>query len=588
MAHRSLLTALAAAAITTTSSAEPFQMRWTSSFSNNDRYPSTFGPDGPWQAVVVTIGNGTSGRSGGVAVPLWPSGADRTQIITSDAGGNYSISNSTSVVKQRSSLGNSDSWTAQVMSNSTTSGIGIYDRVSLSSKMSDDDSKTVNASIAANDEWVFAQPSGTNYTAKVGILGLGPESDTGGSLSGRTGPGSIIAQMKASKAIESMSFALHIGSAAHEQPGSMVFGGYDQARALGPVGTFKAQGFPTGFLLDVTLGVEEGGSPFTKPLPASLFKGSGGSAESDLIVKKFGGPKGSVVVVPNPAIPYMYMPFGTCESIAEYLPVTWNKDLGLYTWNSAESLYSKIINSPAYLGIVIADKDAVNLTIKVPFQVLNLTLTPPLVKTPTQYFPCQPFNSSYGWWELGRAFLQSTFLAVDFEHNLTYMAQAPGPDMDQSVIKTIKATDTNPPATNPITSFRKSWINHWTVLSSDGSNPIPIKDPPSSSSGLSAGGIAGAVLGGLIILTVILGLILFCLRKQKKKKYAAVAEKPVDGSTYAEMSAEERERQGYYKPQEVSDHHGVSELGSKGNARHEMDARFVAEAPGEARRFEMA
>ena len=45
------------------------------------------------------------------------------------------------------------------------------------------------------------------------------------------------------------------------------------------------------------------------------------------------------------------------------------------------------------------------MTIDVPFSLLNLTLTAPLVETPTRYFPCNPFDwgKSYNVYTLGKA-----------------------------------------------------------------------------------------------------------------------------------------------------------------------------------------
>lgn len=570
------IAALAAFVKTSACIAFPLQMRWTSDYSESDNYPSTFGPDGPWQAVVVHVGNRStpSNRRGGVAMPLWPSGSDLTQILTVETGGNYSISNSSTAKTDGSSLGNSDSWFAQAASNSTNSGRGVFDEIAILSKLSDVDAFPINASIMAADSyWVFDLPSGKNYTTDVGILGLGPDAEGEPDKAK-----SILNQMKTKGDITSNSFGLHMGSVAHGQSGSMILGGYDQSRALGNYAVFRYSASPLAFLLDVSLGVEEGGSPYTKTPPSSLYKGSNGSEVGDLLIKQFGGAKNSVLVTPNPAVPYIYLPYGTCEAVASYLPMDWNKDVNLYTWNTADPSFNRIINSPAYMGITLSDMNSKNLTIKIPLQLLNLTLTSPIVTTPITYFPCQPQNASYGFWTLGRAFLQAAFFGINFDQNISYIAQAPGPDMDQQVIREIKSTDTTI-TTNPIDSFRKSWASHWTPLPASSNSPADgSTSSASSSSKLSAGAIAGIVLATLIGIAALLLLALFLLRQHKKRQ----TDGSDDGPKYTELNVDGREAPvtEYYEPQEMAGGQGrLAEMGKP--LPHEMEAQSgMAEAPG--------
>lgn len=182
-----------------------------------------------------------------------------------------------------------------------------------------------------------------------------------------------------------------MGSAALGQPGSMVLGGYERSRALGPVGVFRLEnGMPMVFLLDILIGTETGASPFDQSDEWSVYKGLGGSETATAITKSLGGKAGSAAVVPNPSAPYIYLPLGTCEEGARHLPVTWNERTGLFVWNTGDPRYSRIVNSPPYLAFVLADRTATNVTIKVPFKLLNLTLEAPLVTSPIPYFPCKP------------------------------------------------------------------------------------------------------------------------------------------------------------------------------------------------------
>ena len=334
-------------------------------------------------------------------------------------------------------------WGASGLLNETSSGGEFYHTLGLSTEYPSN-ALPPNASIVDFDPWKIYFPNGRNYTPSVGILGLG----RGHAVLVTQ---SLLGQMKANGAIQSMFGGFHMGSAAHNQEGSMILGGYEQNRVLGEVGTFNllltrcpqgAQGTlklggPQAYMLDVVLSVETGVSPFNQSGNISLWHGiDDGETASESVAE--GGRAGSRLVTTNPSVPYMYMPSGLCETAAQYLPVAWSAGLDLFIWDINDQ-YHRIVGSPAFMAIVFADKNAKNITIKVPFQLLNLTLTQPIVDQPTAYFPCKP--NPYSNLELGRAFLQAAFLGFEYENNLSYIAQAPGPDMEQSIIKTFKPTD---------------------------------------------------------------------------------------------------------------------------------------------------
>jgi len=189
----------------------------------------------------------------------------------------------------------------------------------------------------------------------------------------------------------SNSFTLHIGSASLGPGGSLTFGGYDKSRVLGDVGIFD---FNTDVgmslsLLDIEIGVENGGSPFDF------------ISQDHLLRQNSTSPRASMTVI-NPLVPYLFLSADTCAAIAQHLPVTLQSDIGLYTWNTADPRYQRIVSSRAYLQFVFENKVSSNTSIKVPFQLLNLTLEAPIVAIPQPYFPCRPHSQQI----LGRAFLQ--------------------------------------------------------------------------------------------------------------------------------------------------------------------------------------
>lgn len=479
--------------------AGPFQVLWTTDTPGDSDDPKgVFGPDGPWQAIEVGVG------SMGQYRPMWPSGGGTTLALMQLPGLTGNVTDSSTVVRSNLRMEDSDGWFSSVFAGDNPSGFGVIDTVGFAPKSLDNPASRVNTTIVAVETWPVPFGDNSTYSARLGILGLGPPTDERiGSL---TAPVGILSDLKSRGDIASLSFGLHMGSVPFKQRGSLVLGGHERNRALGPVGVFRYDqptAAPPLLLLDVLLGTHIGGSPFSPPISGttehpstSVWRGIGDNFRADEVTKRFGGKAGSAVIMVNPAVPYMYLPPGTCEAAAAHLPVTFSRELNLFLWDTTSAAYGRIINSPSYLAFVFADRTAANITIKVPFQLLNLTLEAPLVATPMQYFPCRSFDSAYGFWMLGRAFLQAAFLGVDFERNLTYLAQAPGPDMEQSVLVE-RPAGREGLETNPIEEWESSWMKRWTVLAVDEAALAE-----QGANGLGVRAIVGIVVGVLAFVVV--------------------------------------------------------------------------------------
>ena len=368
-----------------------------------------------------------------------------------------------------------------------------------------------NTTIAAIDEATINIPGG-NHLVEVGQLALGgPGSGTftyQTGVVGQTFPGSLAAR----NLIPSNSFGLHYGSAALSAVGSLTWGGYDQSRVLGEVGSYNLVGGDQSdmvlSLLDVQIGVENGSSPFNASSFAGLLNSSNEQPTN---------------IMPN--VPYMYMDPKTCAAIAQHLPVVLSSYTNLYIWNTTDPQYERIINSPSYLAFVFATSGVGNLTIKVPFQLLNLTLDAAIVSPPQQYFPCQPFHASDGsdHYILGKAFLQAAFFGINWQQSKYFVAQAPGPGAAAPNLQPIEPTDATI-ASNPITDFASSWEHNWTPIAASsinnttGAAPTGPVSVPTSKSGLSSGAKAGIAVGlvvGVLLLAVVT---MLCLRGRKSGK----------------------------------------------------------------------
>ncbi|OCL03476.1 hypothetical protein AOQ84DRAFT_356897 [Glonium stellatum] len=102
--------------------------------------------------------------------------------------------------------------------------------------------------------------------------------------------------------------------------------------------------------------------------------------------------KNAITVLPNPGLPYLYLPEETCAAIASYLPITFNSTYGLYLWDESSPAFSRLIHSPHHLSFAFRTSSTTSTTadIAVPLTLLNLTLTNPITSSPFQYFPCRP------------------------------------------------------------------------------------------------------------------------------------------------------------------------------------------------------
>lgn len=503
------------------------------------------GPDGPWQVLMLQREE-TLSNDGWMRV--YPRLDYGTLVQNASMGGDYDPGLGSKANDTRSGaqyLNPADLVETQYI-NEDMDFQSYFDIWQLPNQM-EAEFLPVNLTVYPATKWNINLPNGKHYSPEIGYLGLAPPDHDDLGEGHLNPPAGVLQQLKANKTIGSNSLGMHIGSASLKQSGSLILGGYDQSRALGDVGQWNFTRALIMFLKDVTLGVEKGGSPFTslnltEDTPASLWRGNGGSELSNNMTRMYGGPDGSVLIQPMPSLPSVYLPLGNCEAVTEHLPVTYRNDIGYYVWNVDDPLYHTIISSPAYMGFVLATPEAKNLTIKVPFGMLNLTLESPIVDKPTPYFPCHTVNSldaSGAQWALGRAFLQAAFVHMDYDRSLMSIAQAPGPKLEQALVHDYIPGDAI--KSNPISSFRKTWQAHWTELSEDGT-------PNKKHKGLSSGAMAGIVVGVVVAVAIVAMLIWFLCRRRRsrsrvqelaateKSGHAASSRSNVHGELHSEAS----------------------------------------------------
>jgi len=494
----------------------------------------SYGPDGPWQAV--TVGVGTPAQF----VPLYPGGFWSSNIL------NVSVCTNTTTT---TCYGNPANLVNSTASNTFSQYAVTGGMVNFSASASNPglvqagvmglgfDSLTLNdfpqpiQVIQSFDMYIVNEgysvfPDGSKYPLEVGSLSLGaPDLNQtfvigdGSRVNGTQLPNYLhsIGQ------IPSSSYGLHIGSATMGIPGSLFVGGYDQSRVMGPVSTqpYTNNWLPID-LLDIGIGVAEGQSPF------SFGTKSGYLARNNATIGV------ALEVWVDPTIPYLYLPQSSCDSIAADLPVKFDSRLGLYLWQTDDPLYSKIVSSPSLLEFTfrLNSSTSQNMTINLPFSLLNLTLTAPYVDQPTPYFPCRPFYADT--YYLGRAFLQGAFLGVNWmdstNHNgVWWLAQAPGPNTP-SVPAQVYIQDSDRNIAPSSGTWLDSWKDSWTPIGSTAGNTSgtstggtsgvtstssPLSSPPGT--GLSTGAKAGIAAGIAVAAISIIAVIVFIIYKRTHK-----------------------------------------------------------------------
>ncbi|KAI1180470.1 aspartic peptidase domain-containing protein [Nemania sp. FL0916] len=537
------------------------EVAWISELDQN---APSLGLNGPWQALLTHYG------SKSYSSYLWPSGEEITYIVANTSQGAYAFEDSQSATRVDDGLvPQPPHW--RVAYNTTSGqpviyGYTYFDNIGYPTQ---DTVNTIhlnsfNESVAVLNDSILTTPDGRAFQNEVGILGLGRAavSHLINDDPWVSHP-SLLDQLKEQNTIiNSSSFGMHMGSAQHDQLGSLVLGGYDQSRALGQPGIFKINDdlSVNVFLVDVWLGTQVGASAFNIPhnQDVSVYPGLDSTSDAARYVKYLGGTRGSAWVALAPSVPYIYLPPGTCETAAQYLPVTWNASLELFLWNEDDPRYSRIVKSPAYMAFILADSNGKNLTVKVPFQLLNLTLSPPLVEKSRPYFPCKPLDydlplESVRQWLLGRAFMQAAFYGANYDTGTIFLAQGPGPNMDTKVVKIINEIDTSI-STNSIDSFERTWSPYWKALDPL-PGPVPTRPPstPIPDDGKKVVIALVTILGGLNIIGFSFLLWRRNRRNRRNKDAGEKKEKTENLDTTKDNPATMQEADASQNPADLSD-----------------------------------
>ncbi len=236
--------------------------------------------------------------------------------------------------------------------------------------------------------------------------------------------------------IPSLSWGLHIASAQYNVTGSLIFGGYDQARVLQEPGVFD------GVAISLTdIHINSTISAFQRTVNLMNTSNTPFSTGN------------SIPVSLEPAVPYLYLPPAICNSFATYLPLTYNPSLDLFIWDTSHPSLIQLLTSLSNLEFTFTNNSGISTIIVIPFALLNLTFSAPLVDKLTSYFPCRPYSNDEAGivdsgtfqYYLGRACLQGAFIGQNWGTGRYFLAQAPGPVLPSSRLLILKLTTRRSP-----------------------------------------------------------------------------------------------------------------------------------------------
>lgn len=321
---------------------------WTTDLDQHGEN-GAYGPNGPWQALAISVGGNRSRSRGlGAYQPMWPSMYWATRAFTSRAGGRYTTNAATWASPASLTFG---SWWEALRGrgeHTLTTGDLVYDSVQLGAKTTGLD--PFNSTIWGISERVSLSSNHTpRYLLEVGSLGLGVPTKVAVSQVSGPLPSTILRTLVSRQKISHEGFSVHIGNVALRQPGSLILGGYEQDRVLGQVGAFhfdpKAPAATSFEVVDIHLGTQIGTSPYSR---GSEDEGSVWTYSPNVDPRPFRAR-------PSFELPYIYIPSRALHTLAKRLPLEWAPDLDLWLWNTTNPNYEKITRSSAYLGFVIRD-----------------------------------------------------------------------------------------------------------------------------------------------------------------------------------------------------------------------------------------
>jgi len=256
----------------------------------------------------------------------------------------------------------------------------------------------------------------------LGIFGLNPRATNYSDFNNPVP--SLMTNLKNNGSIPSLSFGYTAGARYQlkKVTGSLTLGGYDASRFTPNNLSFT---FSSDNNRDLLVGLQ------------SITATDGSQKNTSLL------PSGILTFVDS-TLPYIYLPTEACTKFEQAFGLTWDNTSQLYLVN--DTLHDELASrNPSFtftLGNTQSGGQTVDIVI--PYLSFDLQATFPLISNSSRYFPLKrAANDSQ--YTLGRAFLQESYLIVDWERNNFSLSQCVFQDPNPQHLIAI------PPVANPDT-----------------------------------------------------------------------------------------------------------------------------------------
>ncbi|KAL8736661.1 MAG: hypothetical protein Q9166_000027 [cf. Caloplaca sp. 2 TL-2023] len=296
----------------------------------------------------------------------------------------------------------------------------------------------------------------------LGLLGLRPSNS---SRFDSSSP-SFLSILKDQNLIPSLSFGYTAGAAYRSQGilGSLILGGYDRSKFTKSTVSFE---------------INQDDSYALHAQVQSIT--ASGTLVGDVEVLS-----NNITATIDSDLPYLYLPDSACKRFEKAFGLFWDASRELYLLNDTTHGKLRTSNPSIVFSFGQSKTGAVNITL--PYQAFDLQVTRPIAENGTNHFPlrCSSNSSQY---VLGRAFLQETYLLVDYEMSNFAISQAQFNNQSE------------------IVSIDHAIVDH-------GSNP---NLESSSGSGLSPVAIAGIAIGCSVALILLLSFLFYLWRRTRHR-----------------------------------------------------------------------
>ena len=198
--------------------------------------------------------------------------------------------------------------------------------------------------------------------------------------------------------------------------------------------------------------------------------------------------------------PYLWLPASVCLQFEKALGLTYDERIELYTFTGNPAQHEVLLDWNLTFNFVLADLPGSSkvISLDLPYAAFDLQLTYPFPglnltqgSGPMNYFPLRKAANSTQY-TIGRAFLQETYLTVDYERNNFSIAQA---IFDPNAINNKNLIDISRPKNS---TFQGPDVSSTVVLSK--------------------AVIAGIVAGAIVLFAITAGLTTACIWRRRRSK----------------------------------------------------------------------